>query len=177
MANLQAHLRGQVQACREGAAQSCAVSEIVTRVNRLMAASAPDASYVTLATAEFDERTATLRYTNAGHNPPLLWRATGDYERLDCGGMVVGMFAETSYHEAVLELQPGDLFIAFTDGLIEARTPLGVEFGEERVIKILEQHATRSAEEVKQALLAAVERWTGGHEQEDDLTLLVFKQL
>ncbi len=177
MANLQAHLRGQVQACREGAAQSCSVSEIVTRVNRLMAASAPDASYVTLCYAEFDERTATLRYTNAGHNPPLLWRAAGDYERLDCGGMVVGMFAEASYNEAVLELQPGDLFIAFTDGLIEARTPLGVEFGEERVIKILEQHATRSAEEVKQALLAAVERWTGGHEQEDDLTLLVFKRL
>jgi phosphoserine phosphatase RsbU/P len=177
MANLQAHLRGQVQACHEIAAHPCPVSEIVKRVNRLMAATAPDASYVTLCYAEFDERTSMLRYTNAGHNPPLLWRNTGECERLDCGGMVVGMFAEASYDEAVFELQPGDLFIAFTDGLIEAHTPLGVEFGEERVIRVLEQHATRSPEEVKQALLAAVQRWTGGLEQEDDLTLIVFKRL
>jgi sigma-B regulation protein RsbU (phosphoserine phosphatase) len=177
MANLQAHLRGQVQACHEAATGVCGVSEIVTRVNRLMAASALDASFVTLCYAEFDERTMTLRYTNAGHNPPLLWRKTGEYERLDCGGTVVGLFADAFYMEAALELQPGDLFIAFTDGLIEARTPLGVEFGEERVIRILEQHAARSAEEIKQALLAAVQRWTGGHEQEDDLTLLVFKRL
>ncbi|MBI1760110.1 MAG: SpoIIE family protein phosphatase [Acidobacteria bacterium] len=176
MANLQAHLRSQIQACQEVEPPLRAVGEIVARVNQLLKAVAPDASYVTLCYAEFDEHSSTLRYTNAGHNPPLIWRSNGEYERLECGGTVVGLFAETTYEQAAVQLYSGDLFVAFTDGLLEAHNPFEEEFGEARILRVLQQHGQRSAAEIKDALLAAVQQWTSGHEQEDDLTLVIFKR-
>ncbi len=176
MANLQAHLRSQIQACQEAQPQLRAVGEIVARVNQQLKAVAPDASFVTLCYAEFDEHSSTLRYTNAGHNPPLVWRGTGEFERLECGGTVVGLFAETSYEQAAVPLYSGDIFVAFTDGLLEARNPLGEEFGEARILAVLERHGQHSAVEIKEALLGAVQAWMSGEEQEDDLTLVVFKR-
>ncbi len=176
MANLQAHLRGQIQACQEVQPQLRSVAEIVARVNQQLKGVAPDASFVTLCYAEFDEQSSTLRYTNAGHNPPLIWRSTGEFERLECGGTVVGLFAETRYAQAAVQLYSGDLFVAFTDGLLEAHNPLGEEFGEERIRAVLQHHGQQSAVEIKEALLGAVQAWMSGEEQEDDLTLVVFKR-
>jgi sigma-B regulation protein RsbU (phosphoserine phosphatase) len=208
MANLQANLRGQVQAYRdayqarlraamaqaeaadEGNRQSLArlreqflpqhpVKQVVERANRQIEASMMDATYVTLFYAEFDERTSVLRYTNAGHNPPLLLRSghngRSKIERLDCGGTVIGLFAEIEYEEATVELERGDVLAAFTDGLIEARSPQGQEFGEERVISLLHHYAHLPAIEIEHLILQAVKSWTGGAEQEDDLTLVLFK--
>lgn len=177
MANLQAILRSQVQACPETQPQLRSLAQIVAHVNQRLKASAPDASYVTLCYAEFDEASSTLRYTNAGHNPPLLWHGNGEIERLETGGMVVGLFAEAEYEQAALRMYSGDLFIAFTDGLLEAHNAEGEEFGEERICEVVQRHAQHDAEIVKQALLAAVRDWTNGIEQEDDLTLVVFKRL
>lgn len=176
MANLQAHLRSQVQACQEAQPQLRSVGEIVARVNQQLKSVAPDASYVTLCYAEFDEHSSTLRYTNAGHNPPLLWRGTGEFERLECGGTVVGLFADTTYEQTAVPLYGGDLVVAFTDGLLEAHNPLGEEFGEERILAVLQRHGQNSAADIKDALLAAVQTWMSGQEQEDDLTLVVFKR-
>lgn len=179
MANLQAILRSQVQACPETLPQLRSVADIVAQVNQRLAAVAPDASYVTLCYAEFDEQSSTLRYTNAGHNPPLVWRAQAEpveFERLECGGTVVGLFAEATYEQAAIRLYPGDLFVAFTDGLLEARNRAGEEYGEERIRQVLQKHAAADAESIKQALLTAVQTWTNGIEQEDDLTLVVFKR-
>ena len=180
MANVQAHLRGQVQAVQETQPQLRSVAEIVARVNRLLADASPDASYVTLCYAEFDEHTSTLRYTNAGHHPPLVCRAASEagslIESLESGGTVVGLFADASYEQAAVQLYSGDLFVAFTDGLLEAHNVEGEEFGDTRIRAVLQQHAQHDAEAVKQALLDAVHEWTGGQEQEDDLTLIVFKR-
>jgi len=179
MANLQAILRSQVQTCPETVPQLRSVADIVAQVNQRLAAVAPDASYVTLCYAEFDEQTSTLRYTNAGHNPPLVWRAQVEpveFERLECGGTVVGLFADAAYEQAAIRLYQGDLFVAFTDGLLEAHNHAGEEFGEERIRQVLQKNATGDAESIKQALLAAVQTWTNGVEQEDDLTLVVFKR-
>jgi sigma-B regulation protein RsbU (phosphoserine phosphatase) len=177
MANLQANLRSQVQArhdlCLEG---KHSVSGVVKQLNQMIAASSPEASYVTLFYAEFDERSALLHYTNAGHNPPLLLRNGGsEFERLECGGTVVGLFRDAGYDEGVVQLRSGDLLLAYTDGLIEARDPQGEEFGEERVAAAVLQHTSEPAEAIKQHLLAAVSQWAQGVEREDDLTLLVCK--
>ncbi|MGE0885965.1 MAG: PP2C family protein-serine/threonine phosphatase [Blastocatellales bacterium] len=207
MANLQANLRGQVQAYHDAynfkmtlAAQSEAfeamggnqnrshrpdeshahpVKRIVQRVNQRVAASVIDASYITFFYAEFDERHSRLRYTNAGHNPPLLFRANnaGDDKivRLDRGGTVLGLFDDIEYEDVELTIESGDVLIAFTDGLIEAHNPQGEEFGEQRVIDLVAQNSHLCAAEIEREILTAVREWTRDSEQEDDLTLVIFK--
>ena len=205
MANLQANLRGQVQAYHDAydyqvvlAAQTLPgesaggvaslkgqppanpanpVRRIVERVNQQLAAAMIDASYITFFYAEFNERSLTLRYTNAGHNPPLLYRRNGvRIERLDRGGTVLGLFRDAEYEDVELRLESGDVLVAFTDGLVEARGPGGEEeFGEDRVIQSLRDCAHLTAARIEQHLLETVRRWTADAEQEDDLTLVIFK--
>lgn len=205
MANLQANLRGQVLAyldayrdkmrlaapgdssdparSAEYAAVPFRVRRIIDRVNRQIVGSMMDANYVTLFYAEFDERSSVLRYTNAGHNPPLLVRCRQNdggrhlaVERLDRGGTVVGLFREAEYEDVEVRLEGGDLIAAFTDGLVEARSPAGEEFGEQRLISLLENCAHLSAKEVEGLILQTVREWTAGAEQEDDLTFVVLKR-
>ncbi|HEU0178385.1 MAG TPA: SpoIIE family protein phosphatase [Blastocatellia bacterium] len=187
MANLQANLRGQAQAHRDaykngahplvGAANPA--RRVVERVNQQVAGSMMDASFITLFYAEFDERRSTIRYTNAGHNPPLLFcnegRDSDGVKRLDVGGTVLGLFCDTEFEEEEIELHSGDTLVAFTDGVIEARNPLGEEFGEDRLVGVLLENAGLSAAEIENRILRAVEDWTAEAEQEDDLTLVILK--
>lgn len=211
MSNLQANLRGQVQAYRDFyqrvptvmaiAAEQRAesidatrtksenveesvetqhlVQQIVARVNRQIEAFITDSRYVTLFYAEFNERTSILRYTNAGHNPPFFLRylEAGKYqaEKLDRGGPVLGIFREAEYEEGEVEFRTGDLFVAFTDGLIEAHSPSGEEFGEDRLCNVLKSCAHLTPTEIETEVLQTVKNWIGGAEQEDDLTLVILK--
>src|SRR5262249_38701995 len=119
----------------------------------------------------------TLRYTNAGHNPPLLYRKNGArIERLDRGGTVLGLFRDSQYEDVELQLEPDDVLVAFTDGLVEGRNPRAEEeFGEERLVRTLRDAAHLSAAQIEHHLLESVRRWTADAEQEDDLTLVIFK--
>jgi sigma-B regulation protein RsbU (phosphoserine phosphatase) len=160
-----------------------ALRQIVERVNHQVVNSTADWRYVTMFYAEFDEQTSTLHYINAGHNPPLLLRAvpTGNVgvarvERLDAGGTVLGLFDETEYADQETLLESGDLLVAYTDGLIEAHNAAGEEFGEERLAQSLEKFAQHSAAEIERLLLQSIRQWTGGRDQEDDLTLVVLKR-
>lgn len=196
MANLHANLRGRVQAYHDaynyklelaGTAiepQPHHVQRIVQQVNQQVTASMMDSSYITFFYAEIDQQHLTLRYTNAGHNPPLLLRAGSDgasseaenkIERLEQGGTVLGLFFDAEYEDAELKLGSGDVLVAFTDGLIEARSPQGEEFGEDRVIQSLLETSALSASEIEQHILSSVKQWTNDAEQEDDLTLVIFK--
>lgn len=208
MANLQANLRGQVQAHRDvynyqinlaaqselsdtgGEATSAQaavlpdgirpsanpVRRVVERVNQRVAESVMDASFITFFYAEFDEQRSTLRYTNAGHNPPLLFQSRSrEVKKLEVGGTVLGLFCDTQFEEDEIQLESGDTLVAFTDGLIEARSPLGEEFGEDRLIELLLKHAHWPAAEIESRVLRAVEDWTAEAEQEDDLTLVILK--
>lgn len=191
MANLQANLRGRVQAYHDaydyklGLAATAIepqphhVRRIVHQVNQQVTASMLDSSFITFFYAEIDQRHSTLRYTNAGHNPPLLLRAGDDgqkrIEKLDQGGTVLGLFLDAEYEDAELQLISGDVLAAFTDGLIEARSPQGEEFGEERVIESLIANAELSASEIEKCILLSVKEWTNDSEQEDDLTLVILK--
>jgi sigma-B regulation protein RsbU (phosphoserine phosphatase) len=172
MANLQANLRGQV-----GQVEASRVERIVQRVNQQLVDSVIDASYITLFYAEFDEQDNTLQYTNAGHNPPLLLRRkrSDEIEKLERGGTVLGLFRDVVFEEGELKLESGDLLVAFTDGLIEARNPGNEEYGEERLISAISEHRHLSAAEVEKNILRCVKEWTADAEQEDDLTLVVVK--
>jgi sigma-B regulation protein RsbU (phosphoserine phosphatase) len=178
MANLQANLRGQVQVHHDAYNQAHPIRRIVSRVNQQVAESVMDSSFITFFYAEFDEANRVLRYVNAGHNPPLLVRAKSggtEIERLDRGGTVLGLFCDAEFEDAELYLDSGDVLVAFTDGLIEARSPEGEEFGEERLIECLTKIAQRDAANIEQEILQAVKKWTHNSEQEDDLTLVIFK--
>jgi len=187
MANLQANLRGQAQARRDTYKNGVPplvkgdspARRVVERVNQQVAGSMMDASFITLFYAEFDERRSTLRFTNAGHNPPLLFSDGGGeaerVRRLDVGGTVLGLFCDTEFEEGEVELRSGDTLVAFTDGVIEARSPLGEEFGEDRLVELLLENAGLPAAGIESRILRAVEDWTAEAEQEDDLTLLILK--
>ena len=157
---------------------------LVARMNEFVHRSTPGSKYATFFYAQLDEQGRQLRYVNAGHNAPYLLRAaqpsTADsappeIEQLSVGGTVVGMFPETGYEEATVELCPGDVLLAFTDGVPEAHNPENEEFGDERLQQLLRQTAHLPADEISARISAEMKKWIRDAEQYDDLTFIVMK--
>ena len=155
---------------------------LVARMNEFIYRSTPANKYATFFYAQLDER--RLRFVNAGHNAPYLlragWRSTAgsalpEIEELSTGGTVVGMFPEMNYEEATVELRPGDVLLAFTDGVPEAHNPENEEFGEERLQQVLRQTAHLPANEISARLSDEMKDWIRDAEQYDDLTFIVMK--
>jgi serine phosphatase RsbU (regulator of sigma subunit) len=118
----------------------------------------------------------TFRYVNAGHNPPLLFRAaTGVFETLEPTGPALGLVCGIEFGEAEVALEPGDALVLFTDGVVEAIDEHEKEFGEERLRETIRAHASASAETILQEILAAVGAHCGGTAQFDDITLVVIR--
>ena len=109
----------------------------------------------------------------AGDRPP--GSAPPKIEELTVGGTVVGMFPEMEYEEATVELFPGDVLLAFTDGVPEAHNPENEEFGEERLQALLRQTAHLPADEISVRIAAEMNNWIRDAEQYDDLTFIVMK--
>jgi sigma-B regulation protein RsbU (phosphoserine phosphatase) len=172
MASLQASLRGQT-------IKPCAtLSEMIQHVNRLVYEASASNRYATFFYAQYDPTQRLLHYVNAGHNPPIVYRKNGRGEeivRLEAGGTVVGLFADFPYQEAQLELQTGDLFVGFTDGISEAMDSTDAEFGEDRLIEMLRHCQARSAAETISCILDRVDAFTAGAPQHDDMTLVVVR--
>jgi sigma-B regulation protein RsbU (phosphoserine phosphatase) len=125
--------------------------------------------------AKLDRASLELRYCNAGHNPPFLQRADGRIEVLHHGGLLLGVFEDPRLEEGMVNLEPGDRVVCYTDGVTEARSPAGEFFGEERLEGLLRAlPADLSAEDVARAVhdavYAAAERGS-----EDDMTLVVLR--
>ena len=157
---------------------------LVARMNQFVYRSTPASKYATFFYAQLDQQRRQLRYVNAGHNAPYLLRAgrpsTADsappeIEELSVGGTVVGMFPEMEYEEATVELCPGDVLLAFTDGVPEAHNPEDEEFGEERLQQLLRQTAHLPANEISARLSDEMKDWIRDAEQYDDLTFIVMK--
>jgi phosphoserine phosphatase RsbU/P len=193
MSNVQASLRSQALAHNSDAAGRRSLAELVSAMNRLLCSSTGPASYVTFFYGEFDEGTQQLTYVNAGHNPPMLLRegeaaALGarpngngrldtarPYLRLDKGGMVVGLFEDVGYEEETVQLRPGDLLLAYTDGVTEAENADGEEFGEARLQEVLTDSAGLPAAKIRDEIVRRVLAWCEGRPQHDDLTFVVLK--
>ena len=152
---------------------------LVALINQFVYRSTPASKYATFFYAQLDERRRQLHYVNAGHNAPYLLRAGGSapprIEELTVGGTVVGMFPETEYEEATVELFPGDVLLAFTDGVPEAHNPQDEEFGEERLQALLRRTAHLPAGEISARIAAEMNNWIRDAEQYDDLTFIVMK--
>ncbi|HEY1214826.1 MAG TPA: PP2C family protein-serine/threonine phosphatase, partial [Bryobacteraceae bacterium] len=121
----------------------------------------------------FDKAKYTLRYVNAGHNPPMVIRRDGSTAWLETGGAPVGMFPDWNYQEGVVHLQPGDMVLAYTDGVIEAVNPDGEEWGLEGLRKAVAETA-RSAEDVVHAIFTRMDEFSRGY-QRDDATVVALQ--
>ncbi|HKE05242.1 MAG TPA: GAF domain-containing SpoIIE family protein phosphatase [Blastocatellia bacterium] len=134
---------------------------------------------LTLVYAILDTETKTINYCNAGHNSPLLVKASGKWRALKTGGLLLGVFDKQQYKSETLHLEKGDVLFFYTDGLTEAHTPQPhrVEFGEKRIIDFLLEHRHLRASAIIEAFLDHIKEFTIGAHQHDDLTLVVVKAL
>ncbi len=165
MSNLQAAVRGL-------SSLSIAPDLLCSRLNSIVYRNTGSDRFITFFYAHLDGSTRRLAYVNAGHNAPFVVRSDGSHERLRDGGAVLGVFASRNYEMGSTQLSAGDRVILFTDGVTEACNPAGEEFGEARLLRLLEDHRTLSANELQGKIIAVVAEFSGGRWQ-DDATLLV----
>ena len=152
-----------------------AVARQMTNINRQLCHSTEDNRFATLFLALYEDRTRQFRYTNAGHNAPIIVRAGGTIERLTTGGMMVGAFEWARYEEAGAALAPNDLLLIFSDGISEAENEAGEEYGEERLATFAVEHRMSSADEMRDAIFLEIDAWSGTRERGDDQTLVIVK--
>jgi len=149
------------------------------RLNQLLCIKTARERFVSLFWCYFDRRESVLRYVNAGHLPPLLVRQDGDgpqnVTRLDSGGPVLGLLPGARYTQAEVPVQPGDLLVVFSDGILEAANSRDEEFGEEGVLASVRRNWTRSPHDLCSAILADVGKFLGKELPQDDQTLLVIR--
>jgi sigma-B regulation protein RsbU (phosphoserine phosphatase) len=148
--------------------------ELAGRVNRRVCDRTGDASYATLFYASV-ARGGAVRYLNAGHVPPLLRRRSGDLVELKPLSFPIGMFDFTEYTAENVQLEPGDFLLMYSDGVTEAVNPEGEFFGDERLREVLKCFPGESAQQLLEAVLAAVRRFTAGYAQADDITVVVLQ--
>lgn len=185
MASLQASVRSHAAFHKDS------LDGMFRELNTLMLASTDDSKFASLFCGIVNSRDRTLRYVNAGHNPPLLVSVPGNEPQvegdgaqgpafseirlLEASGPVVGMFPNIRYEEQRVSLSPGDLLVIHTDGLIEGSGPDGEEYGEERLRDVVRTNRGQAARAMMNAILADVRRFRDHRELSDDLTLVVLK--
>lgn len=199
MSTVQASLRSQAPSVNGN------LTGLVSSMNRLLHVSTDNSSYATFFYAQYDEETRLLTYVNAGHNPPILVRATtvkhaheashamaaGDVKTLmteikaepeqpsisllSTGGLIIGAFDTSEYEQETIELYEDDLLIAYTDGVTEAFNPEGEEFGEARLRRAIAAGAGMSADELILSIVESVREFCGDMPLQDDLTLVVMR--
>jgi sigma-B regulation protein RsbU (phosphoserine phosphatase) len=165
MSNLQA-------AVRAFATPDAEPHRVCASVNRLLCHNIESGRFVTLCYAVIDTEAKTVMYGNAGHNPPVLMRRTGSVERLVTKGLVLGVQPDWSYATGDCRLEAGDRLVCFTDGITEAESAGGEEFGDARLIDIIRSSRTASADALVRRIHEAVADWCGGAPS-DDATLVV----
>ncbi|MBA2527629.1 MAG: SpoIIE family protein phosphatase [Pyrinomonadaceae bacterium] len=149
----------------------------MAKVNYLLWESIERNQYVTAFYGILDASNRTLSYTNAGHNPPLLLDAKGNTQFMERGGVPLGMFRDTRYHEYYLTIEPDELLVLYTDGVTEAMSPRGEEFGRERLADSVKAARSLRAKDLIMAVQKDVLDWTGGLGATDDITFFVVKAL
>lgn len=128
--------------------------------------------YATLFLAHLEVETRQLTYSNGGQLPPLLLRADGSLDRLDMGGTVVGLIDNVTYQQGVEQMEPGDILIAYSDGVTEPENEFG-DFGEDRLVDVVQRHRHLPLEVIANQVLHSLRAWIGEQEQPDDITLVL----
>ncbi|WP_162179846.1 PP2C family protein-serine/threonine phosphatase [Bryobacter aggregatus] len=171
MATVQSSFRSRIQT--SSADLNCA--QTVTELNKQLYANTAPEKFSTFFLGIFDETSGKLRYTNAGHLPPILIRK-GEATLLNVDGMVVGAFPFAKYGESEVALEPGDFLLLYTDGISEPQNDYGEMYGEDRLIELVKRNVHLSDQGIIEAVMAAVEQWTGSPDLQDDMTLLIARR-
>jgi len=153
-----------------------ALPELVSNMNKYACSNSQGGlRFTTAFLAEYDATRRIFYYINAGHNNPILRRANGLIERLDVGGLPLGIQLEANYEAASVALEPGDWLIIFTDGLVEAENAKQEEYGETQVLNVINTSAAYTPAEMLKRLLAELDLFVGQTPQHDDVTCLLIK--
>ncbi len=152
------------------------VSNSVIQTNRLILECAASGLFVTLFYAIVDVRKRSLRYVNAGHNPPILFKKiTGDAQFLEADGIALGVLDQIELEEKEIALDEGDVILLYTDGVTESINPSNEEFGEERLVQLIKDHHDLPVNDLMKKIETVVMAFTEDEPQFDDFTMMVVK--
>jgi hypothetical protein len=158
------------------AASPSSLPDLVSRMNGYACSNSQDGRRFTTAfIAEYDPATRTLTYVNAGHNAPVLRRQSGALERLEKGGIPLGILETAPYEAGSVVLQSGDWLVVFTDGVVEAENNLTEEYGEPRLLFVVHSGATLTPNQLLQSIMIDLDRFVAGAPQHDDVTCMLVK--
>ena len=169
MSSLHAAVRAQSQT-------RASISEIMGEINQYIFENSPSNKFLTLFYGGLDPITGTLTYSNGGHNAPMFVRRSGDVERLDKGGLPIGMMQNVAYQEASVGFDPGDVLVIYSDGITESINERDEEFDEERLIEVVKNNLGRSASGIRDRIDEALSRFVGTTAPVDDMTLMIIKR-
>jgi phosphoserine phosphatase RsbU/P len=158
------------------AAGPASLDELVARMNLYACSNSQEGRRFTTAfLAEYNPATRTLAYVNAGHNPPVLRRESGALERLEAGGIPLGILENAPYSAGSVTLQNGDWLVVFTDGVVEAENDRAEEYGEQRLLFMVHSGAQLGATQLLQSITADLDQFVAGAPQHDDVTCMLVK--
>jgi serine phosphatase RsbU (regulator of sigma subunit) len=169
MSSLHAAVHGQVSSHNS-------IADTISAVNRYLAENIPSNRFVTLFYAELDPQSGSVSFINAGHNPPLIIHAAGTVENLAAGGLPLGIKADAEYREGRTQLQHNDVLVIYSDGVSEAVSPQGEEFGTQRLYDVVSRNMDASAAGIRDRIEAALTKWAQGTPAGDDITLVIVKR-
>ena len=168
MTDLRATMRAQAEVGRP-------ITDLTSRLNRSIHENVRGERFITLMVAMVNGETGEIAYVNGGHNPPYLLRADGTLETLSIGGPLLGIFPEAVYETATITLRAGDVLTLYSDGVTEARSPEGEEYGEERLEAFLRAHKDLPPEKLVHELIEDVVSFTNAVQLADDVTVVVIR--
>ena len=145
---------------------------LLALLNEQLYRSTPASKYATMFLGFYDGDRRRLTYSNAGHLPPFLISPDGTCRKLGDGGMVVGLFGGVRYENDAVDMQSGDIIVAYSDGVTEPENDFG-EFGEDRLVQIVRENSALPLPRIAEAVITAVVDWIGGEEQPDDITVVL----
>jgi len=158
------------------AATPSSLAELVTGMNQYACGNSQSGlRFTTAFIAEYEPGLRKLTYINAGHNQPILRRNSGGVERLDKGGLPLGIKADAPYETGNIWLEAGDWLLIFTDGVVEAVNQPSIEYGEERLISLLNRGTEIPPVKMLSRIMVDLDSFVGTTPQQDDITCLVIK--
>ncbi len=152
-----------------------AIRAVMHKVNSLVHESTDRDKFVTAFYGVLDHKNRMLIFSNAGHNPPILWHRDGTIDYLVEGGVALGVLPDARYEERPIALAPGDVLVLYTDGVSEAESATREQFGEERIERAIARLADLPAADIVAGIVEDVRAWSRERGLNDDLTLLVVK--
>jgi phosphoserine phosphatase RsbU/P len=152
------------------------LSATISAVNRYLADNIPANRFVTLFYAELDPDSGALSFLNAGHNPPLIVHSAGTVEQLASGGLPLGIKPDAEYREGRTQLQHGDVLVIYSDGVTEAVSPTGEEFGATRLYEVVSRNIEASAAGIRDRIESSLTKFAQGTSAADDITLVIVKR-